>query len=155
MYYDVGAQQYWYPQNGAWVSSATVPQQYRDVDLHNAYIVELHKDATKPWLNHADYSQNYPPHVHEQYGSIAESNRLIPNVPPEHEVVPRAFNENTNHVTFVERPRAGAPRIPADQHNPAAGAPRVTAHEVPIQTIAPSMPAESHKYNYGGGYRGK
>ena len=140
-YYDVGASQYWYPENGVWLSSGTLPDRFHDVDLNRSYMVMLNKGASKPWTNHSYYSQNYPAHAHENYTNIVTSNRAIPNVAPDREIIPRAYNENTDRVTFAEHPR-NTPAAPAIAH-----------HEVPMQTIAPSMPPASRPYNYGSGYK--
>ncbi|HWF45115.1 MAG TPA: hypothetical protein VG537_10780 [Candidatus Kapabacteria bacterium] len=144
VYYDATAQQYYYPQNGAWASNREVPDRLRGVDLDHSYVVALDRNASKPWLNHSYYSQNYPPHHYDQYNNIVQQNRAIPNVAPNHEVVPRAYNENNDHVLFEERQRAAAGTAPG---------PRVATHEVPMQTISPNMPAQARQYRYGGGTR--
>ncbi|HEY3876609.1 MAG TPA: hypothetical protein VGM92_14125 [Candidatus Kapabacteria bacterium] len=142
MYYDVGAGQYYYLNNGAWAASAAVP--YSGVDLGSSYTVLLGRGTTHPWDRDDYYRRNYPAHAHEQYGPIVTNNHVITNVPDGHVVMPRAFNENTNRVTFDERARAanGTQR-------------RVATHEVPMERIAPNMPAQSRSYRYGGAVRGR
>ena len=142
MYYDVGAQQYWYLNGGAWVASAGLPARYHDVDLNRSYVVMLNKNTSKPWTNHTYYTQNYPPHAYDHYTNIVTTNRAIGNVPPEHEIVPRAYNENNDRVIFAEHPR-----------NASTATAPIAHHEVPMRSIAPSMPPESRPYNYGSGYK--
>ena len=144
MYYDVGAQQYYYQNNGAWAASRVLPY---NMDLDNSYTVTLDHNSSKPWLNHDYYARNYPAHAHEQYGNIVEQNMAIQNVPPTHVLTPRAYNENNNHILFDERARARAA-----QGQPGA---RIATHEVPMQSIAPHMPSDARQYRYGGAAKGR
>ena len=157
MYYDVAAREYWCPENGIWISSLALPPRYRDLDLDHSYVVMLNKHASKPWLDHTYYSQNYPAHAHERYGEIVEQNHLITNIPPEHVVTPRAYNENNDRVTFVEHPRVQVPQPPAPRpvEPRRSVAQNPVVHEVPMRTISPAMPTESRRYNYGSGYHGR
>ncbi|HET6402341.1 MAG TPA: hypothetical protein VFH95_13220 [Candidatus Kapabacteria bacterium] len=101
MYYDAGAGQYYYLNNGAWVTSAVVP--YGGVDLNDAYMVELDRNVQRPWMNNDYYARNYPPHERQQYEQVVRDHNIIPNVPQNHTVVPRAYNENTDQMIFEER----------------------------------------------------
>ncbi len=141
MYYDAAAGQYYYLNNGAWLSSATVP--YSGVDLNNSYVVMLNRNTRQPWLNHEYYERNYPAHAHEQYEQIVRNNNAIPGVAPQNRIVTRAYNENNDHVIFEERSHANQPGT------------RVATHEIPMQTIAPNMPPQARQYKYGGANRGR
>jgi hypothetical protein len=148
MYYDATAQQYYYPSNGAWVSSAVVP--YQGVNLNDAYVVELNRGTQRPWENHDYYARNYPPHEREQYEQVVRSHNIIPNVPQNHVIVPRAYDENTNRMTFEERearPAQPGARVQSQQ--------RIAVHQVPMQTIAPNMPAQARGYRWGGAAKGR
>jgi hypothetical protein len=115
------------------------------VDLSAAFCVLIDRDISRPWLNHDYYRTNYPPHGYANYRDIVVRNRVVTNIAPGHELVPRAFNENNNRVTFMQRPvaTAAAPH-PTNYHH--------VVHEVPMKSISPSMPAASRGLNYGGGY---
>jgi hypothetical protein len=146
MYYDVWDRQYYYNNGGDWIATLDVPGTC-GIDLSSAYIVLINRGVDRPWLNHDFYIRNYPPHHYDQYRDIVVRNRIITNLHPGHELVPRAYNENNRRVTFMQRPTQapGAPPRPA-------GSPAYhqQAHEVPMRSIAPSMPAASRKLNYGG-----
>lgn len=142
MYYDVGSGQYYYLNNGTWVSSGIVP--YPGVDIGSTYTVLLGSGTTRPWDRDDYYRRNYPAHAHETYSTIVNNNRIISNVPDGHMVMPRAFNENTNRISFEERERMNNGRSQ-----------RVATHEVPIERIAPNMPAQSRSYRYGGDAHGR
>jgi hypothetical protein len=104
MYYDVWANQFWYQNNGIWSSSADLPPIYGDVNLYNSYIVLVHRKSGTPWNYNDHYTQNYPPHCYDNYQNIVVTNRIVKNTAPNHELVPRAFNENNSRVTFMQRP---------------------------------------------------
>ncbi len=146
MYYDARSGQYYYQNNGAWVSSATVPY---GVDLDNSYVVMLDRNSREPWENHAYYQRNYPAWAEQHYDQIARDQRLITNVPYGHTVVPRAYNENDGHVIFEEREHA------RDQAGNRPAWARVGTREVPMSQIAPNMPREAREYKYGGAERGR
>ncbi len=162
-YYDVWDGAWWYSGPGGWASSIGPPPQCAGADLNSSFIVLIDKNIDRPWLNHDYYRQNYPAHGYDQYKDIVVHNRVITNTEPGHELVPRAFNENTNRVTFMQRP--AVPHIPPpppppnggmapDRHNmpmPPTPYHRVV-HEVPMTKITPSMPPESQSHNYGAGY---
>ncbi len=144
MYYDVWDGLFWYAgPGGMWVSSEGLPPQYAGVDLNGAFIVLIDRDISRPWNNFSYYRRNYPEHGYDHYRDIVVRNRIVTNVAPGHELVPRAFNENSNRVTFMQRPTMNT-HAPATYHR--------VAHEVPMHAIAPSMPAESKHLNYGRGY---
>jgi len=103
MYYDAWENQFWYSDNGIWASSAYLPPMYSNIDLNSAYIVLINKKYNTPWQHHDYYARNYPAHSYDNYKNIVVNNRIIKNVAPNHELVPRAFNENTNRVTFMQR----------------------------------------------------
>jgi hypothetical protein len=105
MYYDVWGSQFWYNSNGVWVPSATLPPAYADVNLYNSYVVLVNKKYATPWVRHDYFVKNYPPHVYDNYQNIVVTNRIVKNVEPNHDLVPRAYNENTNRVTFMQRQR--------------------------------------------------
>jgi hypothetical protein len=148
MYYDVWDGLFWYlGPDGVWVSSPGPPPQYAGIDLSGAFVVLIDRNINRPWLNESYYRANYPAHGYDNYRDIVVHNRIITNTEPGHELVPRAFNENTNRVTFMQRPTAAVPGA----HAPANNYHRV-AHTVPMKSISPSMPAASRKLNYGGGY---
>jgi uncharacterized membrane protein YgcG len=148
MYYDVWDGQFWYAgPDGAWIYSEGLPPQYAGIDLGGAFMVLIDRNISRPWLNEGYYRANYPAHGYDNYTGIVAHNRIVTNIAPGHELVPRAFNENTNRVTFMQRPvqKAGAPHVATTYHR--------VAHEVPMKSISPSMPAASRKLSYGGGYR--
>ncbi len=148
VYYDVWDGLFWYlGPDGVWISTPQPPPQCAGVDLSGAFIVLIDRNISRPWLNEAYYRANYPAHGYDNYRDIVVRNRIITNTEPGHELVPRAFNENTNRVTFMQRPTAA----PGAAHAPANNYHRV-AHMVPMKSISPSMPAASRKLNYGGGY---
>ncbi len=166
-YYDVWDGDFWYQGPGGWVSTVSPPPQCAGVDLSGAFVVLIDKNIDRPWLNHAYYHDNYPAHGYDQYKDIVVKNRIVTNTEPGHELVPRAFNENTNRVTFMQR--ASAPNMPPPPpdlggrpgqppHPPAPVLPTPPArynrivHKVPMSKISPSMPKESQTRNYGGGY---
>lgn len=149
MYYDVWDGTFWYiGPDGTWISSEGPPPQYAGIDLSGAFIVLIDRSISRPWTNESYYRANYPAHGYDNYRDIVVHNRIVTNTAPGHELVPRAFNENTNRVTFMQRPVAktvpGAPHAPASYHR--------VAHTVPMKSIAPSMPAASRNLNYGRGY---
>ena len=164
-YYDVWDGAWWYSGPGGWVSSVTPPPQCVGVDLGGAFVVLIDRNIDRPWLNHAYYHDNYPAHGYDQYKDIVVHNRIVTNTEPGHELVPRAFNENTNRVTFMQRPvgqniphpppipegHPGEPARPPMPPTPPARYHQVV-HEVPMTKISPSMPAASQSHNYGGGY---
>jgi hypothetical protein len=125
MYYDVWNSQFWYNSNGAWVPSAGLPPAYADINLYNSYVVLVNKKYTTPWVRHDYFVKNYPPHVYDNYQNIVVTNRIVKNVEPNHDLVPRAYNENTNRVTFMQRQRdANTPqqnqqtdRVPVQQQS--------------------------------------
>lgn len=171
MFYDVEDGVFCYQTGDAWICSATLPPMFAAVDLDGAFIVLIHHDLVQPWLHHAYFERNYPSHCYDQYGAIVERNRIVPNLPRERRVVPRAFNENTNRVTFMQQPTGremppnpppAPPKNPNQREpapNPARPAPAPAsphydrvAQEVPMRSITPSMPAASKSFNYGSGY---
>jgi hypothetical protein len=103
MYYDVWASQFWYNDNGTWVSSAALPPNYANVNLYDSYIVLINKKYSTPWVRHDYFVKNYPPHVYDNYQNIVVNNRIVKNIQPNHNLVPRAYNENTKRVTFMQR----------------------------------------------------
>jgi uncharacterized membrane protein YgcG len=149
MYYDVWDGDFWYAgPDGAWISSEGPPPQYAGVDFGGAFIVLIDRHISRPWTNYSYYRNNYPEHGYDNYTDIVVRNRIVTNTEPGHRLVPRAFNENSNRVTFMQRRVQQAPD--ANNHGP-ANYHRVV-HEVPIKSIAPSMPATSRNFNYGRGY---
>ncbi|GEM_PF-3267919 len=214
IYYDVWEGMFWYPEGTIWVSSAFVPALCPALDLYTAFIVLLDFHVSRPWLRDGYYHRNYPAHLYDHYRRFSERHRFGRRHPMEGELVPRAFNENSNRVTFMRRtivpgrapgagerqsaPDAGNGREvppsqrenppvppgnpvphenPVPQQNPVPhenpiphvsapapiappeAQPRTPAtydrqvQEVPMRTIARTMPAETRKYNYGSGYR--
>ncbi len=151
MYYDASAGQYYYLNNGAWLSSAAVP--YPGVDLNRSYVVELQRGTQRPWTDNDFYRRNYPEHEQEEYTRIARDHNLVPNPQQNHEIVPRAYDENSQRMIFEERQAAQAQAQAHAGARPAPG-PRVT-HQVPMQSIAPNMPAQSRSYRYGGNAKGR
>jgi hypothetical protein len=179
MYYDVWDGDFWYVGgDGAWISSLSLPPAYGGMDLNGAFIVLIDRDMDRPWQQHEYYRDNYPSHGYDQYKDIVVHNRIVTNTEPNHELIPRAFNENTNRVTFMQRPivhtapepptggmhseppgaAGGRPAMPPERppvpppQPPPATVYHHVVHEVPMRSIAPSMPAESKNYNYGSGY---
>jgi hypothetical protein len=161
MYYDVWDRQFWYMGDGdAWISSAVPPSQDASVDLGSSFVVLIDRDMDHPWEHHDYYRQNYPNHGYDNYRDIVVKNRIVTNIAPNHELVPRAFNENTNRVTFMQRPSIPTPppQPQRGQDHPVPPPPMVNqryhqvVHEVPMKNISPSMPEASRKLNYGGGY---
>ncbi len=166
VYYDVWGGDFWYMgPDGSWIMSVGAPPSCAGVDLSGAFIVLIDRDIDRPWMNHEYYRDNYPRHGYDQYKDIVVHNRIVTNTEPGHELVPRAFNENTNRVTFMQRPiqppspppppsNGGRP-MPSD-HPPLPPTPPAqyhhVVHEVPMSKITPSMPAASQTHNYGGGY---
>lgn len=144
MYYDAGSGQYYYLNNGAWLSSEAVP--YPNVDLNRSYVVELNRGTTRPWMNDDFYRRNYPAHEQEEYTRIAREQNLVPRIPQDHVVMPRAYNENTQRMIFEERQQA--------RENEGPGT-RIATHEVPMRQISPNMPAQARQYRYGGDERGR
>jgi hypothetical protein len=164
-YYDVWDGDFWYQGPGGWVSTVGPPPQCAGVDLSDAFVVLIDKNIDRPWLNHAYYHDNYPAHGYDQYKDIVVKNRIVTNTEPGHELVPRAFNENTNRVTFMQRATMPNPPHPPPPdlggqsgHPPAPVFPAPPSrynrvvHKVPMSKISPSMPKESQSRNYGGGY---
>ncbi len=170
VYYDVWGGDFWYMgPDGVWISTIGPPPQCAGVNLSAAFVVLIDRDIDRPWLNHSYYRDNYPRHGYDQYTDIVVHNRIVTNTEPGHELVPRAFNENTNRVTFMQRPVQPNPPPPnpgghqgepghqgGPGHPPTPPTPPVqyhhVVHEVPMQKITPSMPAASQNRNYGGGY---
>jgi hypothetical protein len=173
MYYDVWSHEYWYLEGGVWVAYQDLPPIYSDLDLSSAFIVLIDRNISEPWHNYGYYHDNYPSHGYDRYREIVVNNRIVTNIQPGHELMPRAYNENNDRVTFMQHPRTNAQapnpslqnRQPGDQHtqNPQVTNPQVrtlatpmqyhhVVHEVPMKSISPSMPKESRAFNYGGGY---
>jgi hypothetical protein len=168
MYYDVWNHQYWYLQGDVWVSYPDLPPIYSDIDLSTAFIVLIDRDISEPWHNHSYYRDNYPSHGYDRYRDIVVNNRIVTNIQPGHELVPRAYNENNDRVTFMQHPKPNAPapaQLTQDRHQGNAQSQNLQArapitptqyhhvvHEVPMKSIAPSMPKESRAFNYGNGY---
>jgi hypothetical protein len=165
-YYDVWGATWWYGGPGGWVSSIGPPPQCSGVDLNGAFVVLIDKNIDRPWLNHDYYRNNYPAHGYDHYKDIVVHNRIVTNTAPNHELVPRAFNENTNRVTFMQRPvqpnlqtppppPPNGVTLPPPHEHPAPPGPshyHQVVHEVPMSKISPSMPKESQSHNYGAGY---
>jgi hypothetical protein len=144
MYYDVWDGQFWYAgPNGEWIYSEGLPPQYAGIDLGGAFMVLIDRNISRPWMNEGYYRRNYPSHGYDNYTDIVVRNRIVTNTAPGHRLVPRAFNENSNRVTFMQRPVQND-HAPATYHR--------VAHEVPMKSITPSMPAASRNLNYGRGY---
>lgn len=149
MYYDVWDGLFWYAgPGGEWISSEGPPPQYAGVDLSGAFIVLIDRNISRPWMNYSYYRRNYPEHGYDNYSDIVVRNRIVTNTAPGHRLVPRAFNENTNRVTFMQRSEQQA--LGANNHGPASY--HRIVHEVPMKSIAPSMPSGSRNLNYGRGY---
>jgi uncharacterized membrane protein YgcG len=149
MYYDVWDGDFWYVgPGGEWISSEGPPPQYAGVDFGGAFIVLIDRNISRPWTNYGYYHANYPEHGYDNYTDIVVRNRIVTNTEPGHRLVPRAFNENSNRVTFMQRPVQQA----TDANNHAPASYHRVAHEVPMKSIAPSMPATSRNFNYGRGY---
>ena len=132
MYYDVWDGQFWYlGPDGSWIYSEGLPPQYADVDLSDAFMVLIDRNISRPWINERYYRANYPAHGYDNYTDIVARNRIVTNTAPGHRLVPRAFNENTNRVSFMQRPiqNAGAAHGPATYHR--------VVHEVPMRSISP------------------
>jgi len=148
MYYDVWDREYYYENGSDWVATSDLPPMWAGVDLSSSYVVLINRNQRNPWYNHDYYVRNYPAHGYDQYNNIVVKNRIITNIRPGHELVPRAYNENNRRVTFMQRPT----QAPAPTGAPStARAPyHQQVHEVPIKSIARSMPAESRSLNYGG-----
>jgi len=157
MYYDVWNDQFWYSNNGIWTSCIGLPPIYPNVDLYSAYVVLVNKKYHTPWNDNDYYARNYPAHSYDNYKNIVVSNRIVKNTAPNHELVARAFNENNNRVTFMQRPVKNEPTAPAAPvHTTQPVSPpqyHHISHEVPIKNITPYMPAESHNLGYGGGFK--
>jgi hypothetical protein len=139
MYYDVWERQFYYMDNGVWIATSDVPPMYAGIDLNTSFIVLINRNINRPWENHEFYRDNYPSHGYDHYREIAVNNRIVTNIQPGHELVPRAYNESNRRVTFMQHPTAA----PTPQYHH-------VVHEVPMRSIAPSMPKESRGYNYGG-----
>ncbi len=135
-YYDASNQQFYSMSNGAWISSGSVPGSCAGTDLSQDFVVMLNNTTNQPWLNNSFYQSNYPTRAYDAYGNIVVSHNLINNLPQGYAVIPRAFNENTNDVIFVERDPSG----------------NIVLNTVPMSNISPYMPPESRGYYYGGGY---
>ena len=168
MFYDVWDGVFCYQSGAVWICSATLPQMYATVNLYGTFIVLVHRNLTHPWDHYNYFRHNYPRHCYEQYGPIVERNRIVPNIPRERRLVPRAFNENTNRVTFMEqetRPSTGREMPPPSTEVRAAPVARQPEQgqsvlppysrqvdDVPMRAISPAMPSESKGFNYGSGY---
>jgi len=110
MYYDVWDRQFWYPgPGGEWMYATSLPPMYSDADLNGCFVVLIDRDESRPWERHEYYRDNYPRHGYDNYRDIVVHNRVVTNIEPGHELVPRAFNENNNRVTFMQRPVAPPP----------------------------------------------
>jgi hypothetical protein len=153
MYYDVWADQFWYNDNGAWIPSASLPLAYANVDLNNAYIVLINKKYATPWVRHDYFVKNYPPHVYDNYQNIVVTNRIVKNVQPNHDLVPRAYNENTNRVTFMQREHQPTTQPQQNQQNnnnqwnnrqPVQNQPVQNTDQQPINR-QPSQPTDRHQ----------
>ena len=163
IYYDVWDHEFWYFDGAVWIESLDEPAICVDIPLSSAYIVLIDRHVERPWLRHEFYVRNYPRHGYDRYRDIVVKNRIITNLRPNHELVPRAYNENTGRVTFMQHPNAPAVAGHTEPNRSgtiAGSAPTQPApsqqwhhqvHEVPMMSIAPSMPQESRKLNYGGG----
>ena len=186
MYYDVWERQYYYLRGGVWIASYDLPPMWVDAPMESAFVVLIEPGIEHPWEHHDFYERNYPRHFHEHYGEIVTRNRIITNVRPEHDLVPRAYNEQNRRVTFMQHQRQEAQQGRGASPNQTIGGnagehqsqgqpqgqpqsqPAQAArndnqrfrgnngyhqqvHEVPMKSIAPSMPPESRKFNYGGG----
>jgi len=167
VYYDVWGHQFWYLNDGGdWVESFGPPPPCAGADLNGAFIVLIDRDIDRPWQHHTYYRDNYPRHGYDHYTDIVVHNRIVTNTEPGHELVPRAFNENTNRVTFMQRSTVPPPPTPpamggrpGEGNMPPPPTPppppalyHHVVHEVPMHQITPSMPVESQNHNYGGGY---
>ena len=181
IFFDVWQGAFCYQTGAVWICSRTLPPMYTTIDLRGVFIVLIDRDVYRPWDHDRYYRDNYPPHCYDRYRDIVEHDRIIPNLPHDRELVPRAFNENSDRVTFMQHPVERAmPPSPAPTPNPSGRAPapapgrspaptpeRVAVpapikpttpnydrmvHEVPMKAIAPSMPQASKKFNYGSGY---
>jgi hypothetical protein len=148
MYYDVWDRQYYYLNGSDWIASPDLPPMWAGIDLSSSYVVLINRNQRNPWYNHDYYVRNYPAHGYDQYNNIVVKNRIITNIRPGHELVPRAYNENNRRVTFMQRPTQ-AP-APAGSAQPPRAAYHQQVHEVPIRSISPSMPPASRSLNYGG-----
>ena len=165
MYYDAAGGQYYYQNNGAWIASGAEP--YPGVDLNDSYVVALDRNVQRPWQNHDYYARNYPPHEREQYQQVVQQHNLIPNVPQGHAIVPRGYDENTDRVTFEERAQQQQQQGQQQQQRQQQQGQqqqgqqqqqrqqRVAVHQVPMQTIAPNMPAQARGYRWGGNQKGR
>ena len=100
----------------------------------------LDRNVTQPWLNDVFYRANYPVYSYDPYASIVTGNNLIPDLPVGYQVMPRAFDESTDRVIFIEQ----SPNVQSGSYS-------VVLRDVPIQIISPYMPPESHGYHYGSG----
>lgn len=182
MFYDVWDGVFCYQSGDVWICAPALPPMYADIDLYGTFIVLIHHDQDQPWKHHRYFEDNYPRHCYDQYGPIVEHNRVVPQVPKGQKLVPRAFNENSDRVTFMQHPVVGGvlppnpppappnnpggrPLAPGNRgsETPARGnsAPARSAapvqysrqvQEIPMRVIAPSMPAASKNFNYGSGY---
>jgi hypothetical protein len=152
VYYDVWQRQFWYlGPGGGWQYDMGMPPVCSGMELNTAFIVLIDRDIDRPWMNHGYYRDNYPRHGYDQYRDIVVHNRIVTNIEPNHELVPRAFNENNNRVTFMQKP-VEPMTAPGKVAPPHATTYHHVVHEVPMHSISPSMPAESRKLNYGNGY---
>ena len=140
VYYDVWERHFWCPENGVWVYYPTLPSTYVGVDLYTSFIVLIDRDVHDPWRRDGYYHDNYPRHGYDNYRDIVEKNRIVTDVEPGHELVPRAYDENNDRVTFMQRPRvnAQAPTEQSAQPNRDASTPNrdvpSQSREVPPQT---------------------
>ncbi|MDP4199039.1 MAG: hypothetical protein Q8922_14895 [Bacteroidota bacterium] len=141
-YYDASTQQFTYFSQGSWISSTGTPPACATSDLSTSYIVLLNRNTVNPWLNASYYRKNYPIHSYDEYGNIVVSNHLIPDMPTNYTILPRAFNENANSLVVIEQP----------VYNGNYG---YVTREIPMSSIATYMPPESKTFNYGSGYRSR
>ena len=112
MFYDVWDGVFCYQSGDAWICSPTLPPMYADLDLYGVFIVLVHHNDRVPWEHYRYFAENYPHHCYDQYGPIVEHNRIVPHVPKNHRLVPRAFNENSNRVTFMQHPVVSGEPLP-------------------------------------------
>ena len=104
MYYDVWDGSFWYQNGGGWAAYPGLPSQFVGADLGATFIVLIDRDISRPWEHHGYYRDNYPHHSYDHYRDIVVQNRVVRDIAPGHELVPRAFNENNNKVTFMQHP---------------------------------------------------
>ncbi len=139
VYYDVWQGTFCYQTGAMWICSATLPPMYADVNLYGVFLVLIHRDIARPWLHDRYYHDNYPPHCYDRYPDIVMHQRIISDVPSDRELVPRAFNENSDRVTFMRIPRERRAATPAPQPLPNAPSPQAPAPQAPAPL--PNVPS--------------